>query len=133
MHRSGDSIPPGAWDSAAHVALPTKTPSLSLGRGIPPRNRRQALLPGGGHLLSSSASIGVFLAKAPSLRLKPKGGSAGGVLVQERGFLVLTDIPIPVLGESCTTSIKDFAFFPPHQKKKKTIDHIQKCFQSRKV
>ena len=35
------------------------------------------------------------------------------------GFLVLTGMPIPVLGESCTTSIKDFAIFPPHQKKKK--------------
>ena len=39
------------------------------------------------------------------------------VLVQERGFLVLTGMPRPVLGESCTTSIKDFAIFPPHQKK----------------
>ena len=28
-------------------------------------------------------------------------------------------MPRPVLGESCTTSIKDFAIFPPHQKKKK--------------
>ena len=35
------------------------------------------------------------------------------------GFLVLTGMPRPVLGESCTTSIKDFAIFPPHQKKKK--------------
>ena len=35
------------------------------------------------------------------------------------GFLVLTGMPGPVLGESCTTSIKDFAIFPPHQKKKK--------------
>ena len=46
--------------------------------------------------------------------------NAGGVLVRERGFfLVLTGMPRPVLGESCTTSIKDFATFPPHQKKKK--------------
>ena len=38
----------------------------------------------------------------------------------ERGvFLVLTGMPRPVLGESYTTSIKDFAIFPPHQKKKK--------------
>ena len=37
------------------------------------------------------------------------------------GFLVLTVMPRPVLGESCTTSIKDFAIFPPHQKKKKII------------
>ena len=49
--------------------------------------------------------------------LKPKGGSAGGVLVREREFFVLTGMPIPVLGESCTTSIKDFAIFPPHKKK----------------
>ena len=35
------------------------------------------------------------------------------------GFLVLTGMPRPVLGESCTSSIKDFAIFPPHQKKKK--------------
>ena len=35
------------------------------------------------------------------------------------GFLVLTGMPRPVLGASCTTSIKDFAIFPPHQKKKK--------------
>ena len=35
------------------------------------------------------------------------------------GFLLLTGMPRPVLGESCTTSIKDFAIFPPHQKKKK--------------
>ena len=33
------------------------------------------------------------------------------------GFLVLTGMPRPVLGQSCTTSIKDFAIFPPHQKK----------------
>ena len=33
------------------------------------------------------------------------------------GFLVLTGMPRPVLGESCTKSIKDFAIFPPHQKK----------------
>ena len=47
------------------------------------------------------------------------GGSAGGVLVREKGFLVSTGMPRPVLGESCTTSVKDFAIFPPHQKKKK--------------
>ena len=35
------------------------------------------------------------------------------------GFLVLTGMPRPVLGQSCTTSIKDFAIFPPHQKKEK--------------
>ena len=35
------------------------------------------------------------------------------------GFLILSGMPRPVLGESCTTSIKDFAIFPPHQKKKK--------------
>ena len=40
---------------------------------------------------------------------KPKGGSASGNMVQERGFLVLRDMSEPVLGESCTTSIKDFA------------------------
>ena len=30
-------------------------------------------------------------------------------------------MPRPVLGESCTTSIKYFAIFPPHQKKKKVV------------
>ena len=34
-------------------------------------------------------------------------------------FLVLTGMPRPVLGESCTASMKDFAIFPPRQKKKK--------------
>ena len=43
----------------------------------------------------------------------------GGVLVRERGFLVLTGMPRPILGESCTTFIKDFAIFPHHQKIKK--------------
>ena len=33
------------------------------------------------------------------------------------GFLVLTGMPRPILRESCTTSIKYFAIFPPHQKK----------------
>ena len=42
-------------------------------------------------------------------------------MVHKRGFLVLTDMPRPVLGESCTTSLKDFALFPPHQKIKKKI------------
>ena len=28
-------------------------------------------------------------------------------------------MPRPVLGESCITSIRDFAIFPPHQKKEK--------------
>ena len=32
------------------AALPTKTPSLSLGHEISPRKRRYALLQGGGHL-----------------------------------------------------------------------------------
>ena len=31
-------------------------------------------------------------------------------------------MPRPALGESCTTSIKDFAIFPPHQKKR---DYLQ--------
>ena len=34
----GTPCPPGVWDSAARAALPTKTPSLSLDREIPPRN-----------------------------------------------------------------------------------------------
>ena len=38
---------------------------------------------------------------------------------ERRVFLVLTGMPRSVLGESCTPSIKDFAIFPPHQKKKK--------------
>ena len=37
---------------------------------------------------------------------------------RERGFLVLIGIPIPILGESFTTSLKDFVTFPPHRKKK---------------
>ena len=42
----------------------------------------------------------------------------------EKGrFLVLTGMPRPVLGESCTTSIKDFAIFPPHKKKKNNDDN----------
>ena len=36
----GTQCSPGVWDSAAHAALPTKTPSLSLVLGFPPRNRR---------------------------------------------------------------------------------------------
>ena len=44
---------------------------------------------------------------------------AGSVLVRERGSLVLTGKPKPVLGESCTTFLKDFTIFPPHKKKKK--------------
>ena len=43
---------------------------------------------------------------------KPNGGSAGGVLVRE-GFLVLTGMPGPALGEFCTTSIKNLAIFLP--------------------
>ena len=37
---------------------------------------------------------------------------------------------IPVLGESCTTSLKHFAIFPPHQKKKKRPKTTSKgvCF-----
>ena len=36
------------------------------------------------------------------------------------GVLVLTGMPRLILGESCTTSIQDFAIFPPHKKKKKS-------------
>ena len=32
-------------------------------------------------------------------------------------------MPRLVLGESCTASIKDFAIFPPHQKKKFIFQH----------
>ena len=67
--------------------------------------------------------VGIFnllvASVAPILRsprsLKPKGGSTGGILVRKRGFLVLTGMPRPVLRESCTTSLKDFAIFP-HKK-----------------
>ena len=38
------------WDSAAHAALPAKTPSLSLGHVSAPRNHHYALLQGGVHL-----------------------------------------------------------------------------------
>ena len=44
------------------------------------------------------------------------------------GFLVLTGMPRPVLGESCTTSIKDFAIFPPHQKKKNSLTQLLKKY-----
>ena len=37
-------------------------------------------------------------------------------MVRERGFLVLTCMSRLVLGESCCTSIKDFAIFPSHKK-----------------
>ena len=44
----------------------------------------------------------------------------GWCIGSREGFLlVLTGMPRPVLGESCTTSIKDFAIFPPYHKKKK--------------
>ena len=36
--------------------------------------------------------------------------------------------PRPVLGESCTTSIKDFDIFPPHQKKKKKYPDFTQAF-----
>ena len=42
------------------------------------------------------------------------------VLVRESGLLVLTGMASLVLGESCTTSIKDFTIFPPRPKKKVT-------------
>ena len=35
--------------------------------------------------------------------------------------MVLTGMPRPVLGESCITSIKDFAIFPPPKKKVRTL------------
>ena len=64
--------------TAAYAALPTKTPSLSLGHGIPPRNRRQALLQGGGHLLASSASTsGFFSAISWSYPVCPAFSYAG--------------------------------------------------------
>ena len=40
------------------------------------------------------------------------------------GFLVLRGIPRPVLGESCRTSIKYFAIFPPRQKNKIKIFRV---------
>ena len=40
------------------------------------------------------------------------------VLVRERGFLVLAGMPGLLLGESCTTSIKESAIFSPRPKKK---------------
>ena len=52
---------------------------------------------------------------------KPKGGSAGGVLDREMGFLVSTGKPSLVLGEFSTTSIKYFTIFPPHPKNKKFL------------
>ena len=67
MNRQGDSMAPGVWDVAARAALPTKTPSLSLGRGIPPQNHRQALLQGGGHLQAMLASPPCFFVYFPGL------------------------------------------------------------------
>ena len=60
MHRQGDCVPPGVWDSASRAALPTKTPSLSLDRGMPLRNRSQALLQRRGHLEAMLASPPFF-------------------------------------------------------------------------
>ena len=55
---------PLLWDYAACAALPANTPSLSLGRVIPPRNRRWALLQGGGHrkvMLASPHCFFIFV------------------------------------------------------------------------
>ena len=38
---------------------------------------------------------------------------------REGVFLVLTSMPRPILKESCTASIKDFAIFSPYQKQTK--------------
>ena len=43
--------------------------------------------------------------------LKPKGGSVGGVLVR-KGVFDFKGMPSPILGDSCTTFIKDLAIFP---------------------
>ena len=38
-------------------------------------------------------------------------------MVREKGFLVITGMPGLILGEPCTTSIKDFAIFSSKKKK----------------
>ena len=54
----------------------------------------------------------------PPVKFKAERRFRGRCIVSREGFfLVLTGMPRPVPGESYTTSIKDFAIFPPHQKK----------------
>ena len=73
-----------------------------------------------------SASFGegflLFLPWLAQLVGLPNGRVAAdeshGCIGSRGGFLVSTGMPIPVLGESCTTSIKDFDIFPSHKKKK---------------
>ena len=52
-----------------------------------------------------------------------------GILVRERGFLFLIGMPRPALGESCTTSLKDFVIFPPHQKKNNNNNKLKLLWQ----
>ena len=98
---------PGVWDSAARAALPTKTPSLSLGHGIPPRNRRQRLLHGGGHFKAMQASPPCFfifvagltppvlLCMAAFLRLPIRGCLPKGCATHSPRYVVIPGIFLP--------------------------------------
>ena len=67
----------------------------------------------------------------PPLKFKAEKAVSRAVYWFERGgFLVLTGMPRPVLGESCTTSIKDFAIFPSHPQKKKKKKNVSSSYAS---
>ena len=51
-------------------------------------------------------------------------------MVRKRQFLVITDIPRLVLGESCTKRIKDFAIFTPHKKICQFPDSFKRAMRS---
>ena len=55
----------------------------------------------------------------PPVKFKAERRFRGWCIGSRGGFLVLTGMPRPVLGESCTTSIKDFAISLLIKKKKK--------------
>ena len=53
----------------------------------------------------------------PPVKFNAERRFRGWCFGSREGVLVLTGMPRPILGESCTTSIKDFDIFPPHKKK----------------
>ena len=112
MRRQEDSVPPSVQDSAPFAALPTKIPSLSLGHVFPPRNRRQALLQGGGHLeamLVSSPRFFFFSCFLESIfQLSSCGFSRppfGGCRPKSRATLCPRDVIDPGLFLSCSAEI----------------------------
>ena len=108
----GTPCPSGLWDSAVFAALPTKTPSLSLGRESPPRNRRWALLQDGGHLEAVSASPPCFFFFVSGLDrpvLLPMAAFLSlpirGCLPKSRTTHSPRDVVIPRLILSCGTGV----------------------------